>query len=223
MADQNAGQVPDLASVLANLASLAIQQQPPPVAVMPTQDPRPVPLHRRSTPQMPQMTATRTPVIDPATIIDWPQGLRCVSKIAARNPNFKTVLQKMITDQDKHELEWYHNCPMMISRFQLTIPRFGMRKSLEAQRATPEELEAYDMKVWRASRQMVDAMTAQLKNLGVPFFGVVPEKIMSAEEASSGQLRSYQPTSSRPTRITEEELLALQRKMLEYLEDMYRG
>lgn len=46
-------------------------------------------------------------VIDPATIIDWPKGLRCVSKIAAQNPKFKETFQQMIADQDKHEILWY--------------------------------------------------------------------------------------------------------------------
>lgn len=45
-------------------------------------------------------------VIDPATIIDWPQGLRCVSKIASQTPNFKETIQKMMSDQDKHEILW---------------------------------------------------------------------------------------------------------------------
>lgn len=47
------------------------------------------------------------PMVDPATIIEWPQALRCVTKIAAQNPTFKqsirkvgasTIVQPQITD-----------------------------------------------------------------------------------------------------------------------------
>lgn len=37
-----------------------------------------------------------TPPTDPATILDWSLGLRCVAKIAALNPDFEPTIRKVI-------------------------------------------------------------------------------------------------------------------------------
>ena len=47
-----------------------------------------------------------TPLIDPATIIDWKQGLRCVSKITAQNPQFSISVRKLIKDQEGNVKQW---------------------------------------------------------------------------------------------------------------------
>ena len=62
------------------------------------------------------------------------------------------------------------------------------------------ELDAYDMKVYKAQQDMYRAMSNQLKILGVPFFGMRSDYLVKLREA---------------------ELLELQRKMLNYLEEMY--
>lgn len=36
------------------------------------------------------------PMIDPSTIIEWKQGLRCVSKIANQNPDFAPTIRKVL-------------------------------------------------------------------------------------------------------------------------------
>lgn len=58
-----------------------------------TQDPRLLrqPAQVQSRPQ----ERTSTPLIDPSTITEWKQGLRCVSKIAAQNPEFAAVVRKV--------------------------------------------------------------------------------------------------------------------------------
>lgn len=66
---------------------------------------------------------------------------------------------------------------------------------------------------------MVDSQTSSLKVLGVPFFGVKPHLVSGA---------SYDPTEvtdsqSVPTggKISKEQLLELQRKMLNHLMELY--
>lgn len=59
-------------------------------------DPR---LAGRSAPQRvpnskPQDRAA-TPLIDPSTITEWKQGLRCVNKIATQNPEFVPAVRKV--------------------------------------------------------------------------------------------------------------------------------
>jgi hypothetical protein len=45
-------------------------------------------------PPVPQARSS-TPTIDPATITEWKQGLRCVIKVAAQNPNFAASVRKV--------------------------------------------------------------------------------------------------------------------------------
>lgn len=78
-----------------------------------------------------------------------------------------------------------------------------------------EELRAYDQKVHQAQKHMNNAMTVELKALGVPFFGtsadkVVPDRIDGAETRPGSNCISYS------------ELRDLQRRMISYLEDMYK-
>lgn len=55
---------------------------------------RPQPQHRSSIPLPTAATVgPPTPLIDPASITEWRQGLRCVNKISAQNPSFKRVIQ----------------------------------------------------------------------------------------------------------------------------------
>lgn len=116
-------QVPDLASVLATLARLAParsqQAQQQPIAVpqhhlgQPYRPPAsqgygfseespamiaPRPIHSVDDGYDPAaIPQHRSPpsLIDPATITEWSQGLRCVSKIASDNPNFKVAIRKV--------------------------------------------------------------------------------------------------------------------------------
>lgn len=73
---------------------------------LPTADPR---LAGRS-PQLPSLpkpqARSSTPLIDPATIIDWKSGLRCVSKIAAQNPEFAASVRKLMKDQEGNVRHW---------------------------------------------------------------------------------------------------------------------
>jgi hypothetical protein len=84
----------------AQLQDLYLPQQQPP------SDPR---LAGRSiqpqTIPRPQARSS-TPLIDPATIIDWKQGLRCVSKIATQNPQFSMSVRKLIKDQESNIRQW---------------------------------------------------------------------------------------------------------------------
>jgi hypothetical protein len=60
---------------------------------------RPASQHRHPAPR-PQDRVS-SPLIDPSTITEWKQGLRCVSKIAAQNPDFAPTVRKVT-----HVLRW---------------------------------------------------------------------------------------------------------------------
>jgi hypothetical protein len=54
------------------------------------------PTQQRQTSLLPVPQArSSTPTIDPATITEWKQGLRCVIKVAAQNPNFAASVRKV--------------------------------------------------------------------------------------------------------------------------------
>jgi hypothetical protein len=76
-----------------------------------------LPYHQSADPRLANRTASQysstppprpqdrvsTPLIDPATITDWKQGLRCVSKIAQQNPEFAVSIRKVL---QKHQYTW---------------------------------------------------------------------------------------------------------------------
>lgn len=87
---------------------------------------------------------------------------------------------------------------------------------------TPEEdkaeIEKFDLKVYNASQKMSEHHSVELKRLGVPFFGVNPKFIIMNEIQ---QLAATTDPLSQAT-ITEAELIVLQRRMIQYLEDLYK-
>jgi hypothetical protein len=71
------------------------------------------------------------------------------------------------------------------------------------------ELRIYDKKLYKALGNMQTAFAVRLKALGVPFFGVPPERIAKIGDDDVGG------------KITDEKLKEMQQKMIEYLEAMY--
>jgi hypothetical protein len=88
---------PDLASVLKTLAGLAPQNQQQSHATYPVQQQQ-APQAWPQNPQAPQSgTQAQAPkVIDPATIIDWSAGLRCVMKTVAKHENILHDIRRVI-------------------------------------------------------------------------------------------------------------------------------
>lgn len=83
------------------------------------------------------------------------------------------------------------------------------------------ELTVFDRKIYAAQQQMDAAMTAELKGLGVPFFGTESGAVVSAgNEQDLVQASSRRPKHS--PLVTETQLLELRRKMVGHLEDLYR-
>lgn len=116
MAEDNALPVNmDLDAILRTLASLPKPEEhqgqvPPQESYLPQQpltaDPRLAGRPPQPQPVPKPQVRSSTPLIDPATIIDWKQGLRCVSKIAAQNPQFSASVRKLIKDQEGNVRQW---------------------------------------------------------------------------------------------------------------------
>ncbi|KYG46420.1 hypothetical protein M433DRAFT_30651, partial [Acidomyces richmondensis BFW] len=166
---------------------------------------------------------------DPATITTWPDALRCVTKLAAQNPRFGEKIRKMMSTQRDHEMRWYAerqalkrvHASRAASSAQVAsiLQSLGGGGTTDLPLATPDngaqELAVFDRKIYAAQMAMEEAMTAELKGLGVPFFGTEAGCVGSAEEKGEGRPR-WSP------RVSEAELLELRRRMVGHLEDLYR-
>ncbi|KAF2993387.1 hypothetical protein E8E13_000588 [Curvularia kusanoi] len=211
------------------------QHQQPQVQQQSTPDPRlanrPIPIPK---PQIRSSTTTPTPLIDPATITDWKQGLRCVSKIAAQNPQFAVSVRKLIKDQEGNVGAWEAGRKRLVEehvakrereavgRAALSLP--GLLKDtpiLRTPERETEELEQYDAKAYRASKAMVEVQSSELKVLGVPFFGVRPHLLASDDEVVGTDEEEAGSKDGEPKKITKGQVLELQRRMLRYLCDLY--
>jgi len=98
MANNNVSVTPDLASILATLSQFAQPAQ--------ANDHHSSVIRANDTPNLlspsdPRITSQiKSPqpqqsVIDPAVITDWSHGLRCVTKIAAQNPHFADIINRV--------------------------------------------------------------------------------------------------------------------------------
>lgn len=139
----------------------------------------------------------------------------------------------MIKNQRANEMQWYkerQNLKQIQSQRHLEVAKAtAIMKALNGDSykvpydpETPEEkkekeLKEFDAKIWRAQCKMDEAMTMELKGLGVPFFGTEKKLIVKDEEDVSKMPVANVKWSPY---ITEAQLEVLQKKMVEYLEDL---
>lgn len=264
---------PDLQTILSNLARLSNTTPP---AKNPSKDetnvltPAPPPIHGGNEPGLrsladrtddprlrPQSRSTATaspkPVIDPATITTWQEGLRCVIKIAAQNAQFAVSIRKvsrlvriaagsltnsqMIEDQRRHELRWYSERQNLkhtqakrasssaqaqsILQSLSTNSTFDQSDQPDNAADNDQELAAFDRKIYDAQQSLESNMVAELKGLGVPFFGtnrnlVVADGVEDQADPATAMRPKWSPL------VTETQLLELRRRMVQHLEDMYK-
>nr|POF13155.1 hypothetical protein CFP56_10303 [Quercus suber] len=139
----------------------------------------------------------------------------------------------MMEEQRRHEMLWYKERQALkqtqMTRASSSAQATSILQSLGSQASTPAaagmaqvdptvELAEYDRKVYAAQQKMEIAMSAELKALGVPFFGtdenlVVPNTSNVSNDQSSDRGKDV---------VTERELLNFRRKMVDHLEDLYR-
>lgn len=89
--------------------------------------------------------------------------------------------------------------------------------------ALTTELEVFDAKVYRAQHQMVKEMTGKLRQLGVPFFGTRSELVVLRKGSKESTPVDGKENENMPVekgKISEMELVELQRKMLAILQDL---
>ncbi|KAM0141486.1 hypothetical protein ACHAP3_002351 [Botrytis cinerea] len=257
MSSNNA--TPDLASVMEILANLAKaknhQQAQPSTQTASAQTPdvtshgqaiqqqrqqwsqsvAPPMTHRESGQLQAQVQSINNPkAVDPATIIDWSAGLRCVMRTMNKHDHVLQEIRKMIKVQHEHEEQWWKSREALIERqaarkegqkkLEEVLKAVGGATSSGASNTSPEELarelETFDMKVYKAQTQMVREMNGKLRNLGIPFFGTKSELVRIPGKHDATNRAGTASTEGEKDMIDEDELVELQKKMLNILEDM---
>jgi hypothetical protein len=81
----------------------------------------------------PPAQSSRPPPIDPAVILDWPQALRCINKVAAHNPHLAAAINgvsaglcaylltiliciQMMADQERNVQQWWKDREALLVR-----------------------------------------------------------------------------------------------------------
>lgn len=84
------------------------------------------------------------------------------------------------------------------------------------------EIATYDAKVHKAAVQMGDAIIAELRGLGIPFFTLRKELVEDNPSKIEGSQprRQTESTGTTSSPIAKSELVNLQQRMLELLEDL---
>jgi len=141
----------------------------------------------------------------------------------------------MMRDQRAHEMRWYTERQTLkqtqISRSSSASKAMAILQSLNQGAAGPAvepqsdeakeaELAVFDRKVYSAQHSMEEAMTAELKGLGVPFFGTSLDLIVADDQQVALNASASHPKWSPPVTVTE--LMDLKRKMIAHLETLYR-
>lgn len=88
--------------------------------------------------------------------------------------------------------------------------------------ALDKDLATYDRKVYAAQVQMEDATSAELKGLGVPFFGTEASAVLDDVESAENVVQAANSRPKHSPLVTEKELLLLRRRMMEHLDALYR-
>ncbi|PWY67698.1 hypothetical protein BO83DRAFT_429323 [Aspergillus eucalypticola CBS 122712] len=194
------------------------------------------PQHHQTHPQ--PRPAPAVPITeDTSTITTWPTALRYVMRTVAQNEEIQRRLRWLIQRQHDHEKQWWQGREALLKK---QSARTEKKKELDAvlrsvgapvdenkQVSTAEEdraeLTNYDAKVYKASRQMSDAMIAELKALRIPFFTIKKGLVSESDPSNMGRTTTTAPAvKQQQQQLSREELSALQLKMLELLQDLCR-
>ncbi|OGM40188.1 hypothetical protein ABOM_010977 [Aspergillus bombycis] len=177
---------------------------------IPHPKPQPHPQHQKPTLHLP----------DTSTITAWPPALKSIMRTLSTNEDLQRKIRFLIQRQHDHERQWWAGREALVRKQKARVEK---KKELDAvlrsvgapvdekEISTVEEdraeLTNYDGKVYKASKQMADAMTGELRALQIPFFSIKPSLVF--DSVGSTHLPG----------IGRDELAALRRRMLELLQD----
>ncbi|KAL6234434.1 hypothetical protein BDW75DRAFT_212493 [Aspergillus navahoensis] len=234
---------PDLNSVLRTLSAFSNHNhaneddnnyEPPPALSPPIA--RKQPQYPRNAP--PSSSSPQFQNNEPSfSITTWPAALKQVMRTVAHNEDIQRRIRFLIQRQHDHERQWWKGREALLQKqsarkekkreLDEVLRSVGAPVS-EKEVSTAEEdlaeIRNYDVKVHRASKQMADAMLMELRALDVPFFCInksliAGEMVNQNPEHRNSCVPAYDPPDKQG-QLSVEELSALQRRMLELLQDL---
>ncbi|KAA8642137.1 hypothetical protein EYZ11_008970 [Aspergillus tanneri] len=204
--------------------SLSISSSSP---TIPQRPPEPFPnrstLHHKARANADSSTVT---VVDTSSVSTWPAALRHVMRLVSQSEDVQRRVRWLIQRQHDHEKQWWRGREALVKKQKARVEKkkemdevlrsVGAPVDSTKQISTVEEDEAelkrYDAKVYTASKQMAEAMAAELRGLQIPFFSIKPALVTDSSNSDPS------PPSSET--LSPDELSALQRRMLELLQDL---
>ncbi|KAJ9231199.1 hypothetical protein DTO207G8_2860 [Paecilomyces variotii] len=179
-------------------------------------------------------TNTNTP--DPSTIVTWSAALKHVMRTVSQNEALQSKIRRLIRSQHDHEKQWWKGREALIEKQKARVEKkkkldevlrsVGAPVTESKEVSTVEEdraeLNNYDAKVYKASADMAKALDSELRALGIPFFAVKHSLVKAEAEKAISQPSATRtkPEGSGDGTLSREELSALQRRMLELLQDL---
>ncbi|KAL2824603.1 hypothetical protein BDW59DRAFT_147188 [Aspergillus cavernicola] len=157
-------------------------------------------------------------------------------RTVAANEDIQRRIRFLIHRQHDHEKQWWRGREALLQKqrsrkekkreLDEVLRSVGApvdEKDVSTAEEDLAEIQNYDAKVYKASKQMADAMLAELRGLNVPFFCVKRDLVTDEADNdihSSGHGRGTLEKQDRTISI--DELSALQHRMLELLQDLCR-
>ncbi|KAL8683310.1 MAG: hypothetical protein Q9186_000693 [Xanthomendoza sp. 1 TL-2023] len=193
-----------------------------PTPTLPTN--RPAPPSATSTPSTQSLTEKAS------LITTYPTALRHTTHLLTTHPSITTRIRHLIHTAHTHERQWFTGRETLLK--QLSSRSESRRKidsvlasiggnigcTGEKTNETPvdmeKELRVYDRKVLKAYREMIEATGRDLGKLGIPFYCIKEELVISGTDQEGAELVRG--------KIREEELEGLKGRMVAFLEDMVR-
>lgn len=170
------------------------------------------------------ITPSTQVVPDASAIITWAAAIKHVSKYIINDEKATTRIKHLIKQQQQHEEQWWAQREAIVAKHNgregsnnkvadilkelggLAVP---IAKVDEA--ADRSELETFDKKVYKSLVQMSADFDSQLRKLGVPFYAIKHDLILLGNETGEVSTKG---------KLDKGELRDLQKRMLQYLEDL---
>ena len=172
-------------------------------------------------------TTTPVPSIpDASSIATWPAAVKHVTKHIATSPTTTAAIKRLISTQHTHEETWHKQREEILARHagragnntkvsNLLAELGGLALPIAKvdEAAEKNELETFDKKVYKNLVAMSRDADKELRRLGVPFFAIKHE-LVEVNDKSTGNI-------SAAGKLDKGELRELQRRIIQYLEDLF--
>ena len=182
---------------------------------------------------------SKTPSVDPSCITSWPQALKYVMSVLSQNSMATSKIKSLIHSQHQHEKQWWAGRQNLIlkqkgrdegkKKADDLLRSLGSKRDVEAVPTQEQgvdgdeerkELEVYNAKVYRALSEMSRAIDTELRALGVPFFAIKHEMVTQVPTADNHTASGISNAGS-AVLLSKDELLGLQKRMVQLLEDLF--